>query len=270
MTTKLIYVDTQDSVRIHGLLYSESKKQRIVVLVHGACMNFLNGVSAFIPQMTSEYNRYDFLSVNMRAHDLGYIVNRYDQKEGWSWQTIDKNMLDFDAILTYLVDEDYEEIILCGHSWGGLVCLDYLKNSPQNPCSEIILISPTVSYRLLVEVNYRNSIEQTQKQANDMLTNGLGDFIIPTIQKSPLPFMSAKTIIEFLNNSFEAQFYLEKTTIRTNIIVGGLEHKGLQQFAMNLAEQNELIKSHIVMESNHFYSGHEKDLVELIDSILRR
>jgi pimeloyl-ACP methyl ester carboxylesterase len=269
MKSTLISIITKDGGRISSLLYSESPKENVVVLIHGACMNFLEGTSYFIPERTSSYDKYDFLSVNMRAHDLGYIVNHYDQREGWGWQTIEKNRMDIDAIYLYLIEKGYKKIIFCGHSWGGLVCLDYLKNRINSSINGLILLSPTISFKLLAEVNYRDTIEQTLEQAKKMTIDKKGDFIIPTNTKSPIPFMSAKTICEFMYSDFEAKIFLETIQMRVDIIVGGLEHKNLHEFVLELLEKNKSIYYYIINKSNHFYAGHESETVDLIDSILK-
>lgn len=268
MKSNLIFFDTKDGAKISGIMYSKSKKKKIVILVHGACMNYLEGISYFIPARTTSYEEYDFLSINMRAHDLGYIVNQYDLKEGWAWQSIEKNRFDIEAVFSYLVKEGYSDIILCGHSWGGLVCLDYLKHTQNSTCNKLILLSPTVSYKLLVEVNYRNNIDQALIQAKKMMDDGFENGIITTDINSPIPFMSAKTIYDFMTYEFEAKDYLDSVTKSVDIIIGGLEHKKLQEFSRNLSQNNKLIHSHVIKKSNHFYLGHEAELVNLIDLIL--
>lgn len=268
MTSHMISLKTIDGAKINGILYSESKKDKVVVLIHGACMNFLEGMSYFIPQNTSSYNEYDFFSVNMRAHDLGYIVNNYNQKEGWAWQTIEKNRLDMDAICAYLSKEKYTNITFCCHSWGGLVCLDYLNHSNKDDYNNIILLSPTVSFNLLAKVNYKNSISEILEQAKQMISAGLENSIIPTEKDSPIPFMSAKTVYEFITCEFEANSFLQNIRNKVNIFVGGLEHKKLQEFSSKLAENNKFIQSHIIKKSNHFYIGHENEVVNTIDLIL--
>lgn len=267
MKSKLIRIKTDDNKEIQSLLYSDSNKERIVVLIHGACMNFTTGISQFIPQLSASFNYYDFLSINTRAHDIGYIVNSYREKDGWAWQTLDKNRYDLDAVFSYLHEAGYREIILCGHSWGGLIGLDYIQNF-NDIIDGLILLSPTVSYKLLLEVNYRDDILNIVEKAKKMVLEKKPDDIVMTGKNSPLPFMSAKTIVDFYYSSFDAQRFLEEVRCKTNIIVGSLEHKKLIAMAQNITKKNCHVETHIISGANHFYSNHEVEVVNVIDSIL--
>ena len=267
MRSELIRIKTTDNKEIYSLLYSNSKKERIVVLIHGACMNYTTGISQFVPQLSSSFNNYDFLSINTRAHDIGYIVNSYKEKDGWAWQTLEKNKYDLEAVFSYLYEAGYREIILCGHSWGGLICLDYIQNC-KNIINGIILLSPTVSYKLLLEVNYRSDTLNVVEKAKKLILEKKPDDIVTTDKNSPLPFMSAKTIIDFYYSSFDAQPFLEEVKYKTNIIIGSLEHKKLIEVAQNIAKKNLNVQTHIISGANHFYSNHEVEVVNVIDSIL--
>ena len=267
MFGSIIKTVTSDNKEIFSVLYKKTNKQNdsIVVLVHGACMNFTSGTSLFIPYLSD--SAYDFISVNTRAHDLGYISNSYKSKEGWAWQTLQHNLSDLNSVIQHLDLCGYQKIVLCGHSWGCLICLEYICKNTQN-ISGIILISPTISYKLLLEVNYRNSLYETINQAENLVKNDKSDEIILTDRGSPLPFMSAKTILEFYNSSFNIYDCLDKININTDIIVGGLEHKKLIEFSKNASLVNNRIKGHIINKANHFYLNHESELVKVIDSIL--
>lgn len=267
MKSKLIRIKTDDNKEIHSILYSNNKKERIVVLLHGACMNYTTGISQFIPRLSISFNNYDFLSINTRAHDIGYIVNSYKERDGWAWQTLDKNRYDLDAVFSYLYEAEYREIVLCGHSWGALIGLDYIQNH-NNMINGLILLSPTISYKLLLEVNYRDDILDIVEKAKKMVIEKKPDDIVMTGKNSPLPFMSAKTIVDFYYSSFDAQCFLEKVRCKTNIIVGSLEHKKLIEVAQNIAKKNCHVETHIISGANHFYLNYEGEVVNVIDSIL--
>lgn len=261
-------IETQDGGSISAILYSSDRKKNIVVIVHGACMNFLEGISDFLPQKSSLCSNYDFLSINMRAHDLGYITDNYTNRDGWAWQSIQKNRFDIHATISYLIKGGYTNIVLCGHSWGGLVILDFLNEFHFKQVEKVVLLSPTVSFRLLLEVNYRENVEEIIAQARNLAIHGMENSIMPTNVRAPLPFFSVKTICEFASNDFNIQNFLEKVQLDTDIIVGGLEHRELQKLATNLEKENGHITSHILKKTNHFYTNHENEVVSLIDSII--
>lgn len=267
VTQSMIKITTPDNKNIYSVLYSDNRKEKVVILVHGACMNFMTGMSLFVPQMTNSFDKYDFLSVNTRAHDMGYITNVYSEREGWAWQTLEKNRYDLEATVSYLHKNGYNEIIFCAHSWGGLICLDYLQNCNSN-IEGIILLSPTVSYRLLLEVNFRDSMLDVIQEAQKLISENKSNDIIATSEKSPLPCISAKTIYEFYNSSFEIEYALNKLNCRVDIIIGSLEHKKLIKFGKEIAQKRNNIQTHIIKGANHFYYGHEIDVVNIIDSIL--
>lgn len=267
MISKSIMTKTADNKEIYSLLYSNGQKERIVVLVHGACMNYTTGISQFVPQLSTSIHSYDFLSINTRAHDIGYIVNNYREKEGWAWQTLEKNRCDLDAILSHLHKSGYSKIILCGHSWGGLICLDYIQNC-NDRIDGLILLSPTISYKLLLEVNFRNDIQNIVDKAKKLVLEKRPDDIVATVPNSPLPFMSAKTIVDFYDSQFDAPSFLEEVKCKTNIIIGSLEHKKLIEVAHNISQKNHHVQTHIIRGANHFYSNHELEVVNVIDSIL--
>lgn len=267
VTQSMLKITTPDNKNIYSVLYSDNRKEKVVILVHGACMNFMTGMSLFIPQMTNSFDKYDFLSVNTRAHDMGYITNGYGEREGWAWQTLENNRYDLEATVSYLQKNGYEEIIFCAHSWGGLICLDYLQNCNSN-IKGIILLSPTVSYRLLLEVNFRDTMLDIIQEAQKLILEKKTNDILTTSEKSLLPFISAKTICEFYNSSFEIEYALNKLNCRVDIIIGSLEHKKLIKFGREIAQKKDNIQTHIIKGANHFYYGHEIDVVNIIDSIL--
>lgn len=263
----MIKITTPDNKDIYSVLYSDNRKEKVVILIHGACMNFMTGMSLFVPQMTNSFDQYDFLSVNTRAHDMGYITNGYSEREGWAWQTLEKNRYDLEATISYLHKNGYKKIILCAHSWGGLICLDYLKNCNRN-IEGIILLSPTISYRLLLEVNYRDTMVDVIQKAQKLISENQSNDIIITSEKSLLPYISAKTIYEFYNSSFEIKHVLNELNCRVDIIIGSLEHKKLIKFGKEIAQKRDNIQTYIIKGANHFYYGHEIEVVNIIDSIL--
>lgn len=267
MTQSMLKISTRDNEDICSILYTNTKNKKAVILIHGACMNFMTGMSSFVPLLTNAFCSYDFLAVNTRAHDIGYITNSYREKKGWAWQTLENNRYDLDAAISYLHNQGYTEIILCGHSWGGLICLDYMQNC-NSKIDGIILVSPTVSYRLLLEVNYRDAMLDAIQEAQILISENRSNDIITTYKKAPLPFMSAKTISEFYNSKFEIKDILNKLNCKIDIIIGSLEHNQLIEFGRKIAQKRDNIQTHIIKGANHFYYGHELDVVNVIDSIL--
>ena len=252
---KLISLAVADNERINILLFSEERQDRVIILVHGACMNFTTGICRFVPGLSTLSNKYDFITVNTRAHDLGYVENNFTKFRGWAWQRTDENLLDLGTVVKYAIDRGYEEVILCGHSWGGLISLDYVISSLEQsaPISKLILFSPTVSYHLLLEVNYRGNLIQILDKANELSLSDKLDTVIPTPMNSAIPFMSSKTIIDFNENSFSFDDAVKKCDLPLCFIVGGLEHKRLVGMCMNASALSTkyAIQCAVVKKANH-------------------
>lgn len=272
MKQELLEFNVEHNQRINAILYHTHDKMQlnIVLIIHGACMNFLCGPSYFIPKF-SKNTMTDFCTINCRAHDMGMITSSYHKKEGWAWQTREKNIQDIECAIKELKKIGYKKIILCGHSWGALVCMDYLQKNKYSVFDGVILLSPTISYKLLLEVNYREKEAETIKLVNELKKKKSNmEQVIACAENAMIPFMSAKTIYDFSGNDVDFRNIIMRKNQKYYFIVGSKEHKKLIDILSDFEKKNENVYLFFINEGNHFYKDKEEELTLLIDNIVTK
>ncbi len=256
----LIKIKVTNKLTLDGVFCTNENNtsRSAAIILHGAALNFYTGISSFLPSVIAETG-FNCLAINFRSHDFGNFQNSFRKKNGLPWQIHNHNILDVKSAIKFLETQKYEKIILIGHSLGGLIAAAYSVNS--TIIVGLILLSSLPSYDLMLKVNYGDTFPNIVKMADMLLSQGFGEKLILTQNKSSIPGFSAKTIIDMLVSKVFLDEILANIKIPILFIVGGNEHIELINKHKEWISNEIVFRTLIVIKgSNHFYHGYEEQV----------
>jgi predicted alpha/beta-fold hydrolase len=163
MKTSLVKTVTEDNLELHGIFYkSASLTNKAMLLIHGVRGNFYE--NAFVDEMGQSFTKdgYAFLSVNNRGHGM----------HGSAFELFMESIFDIKAWINYLVDQDYNDITLIGHSLGASKAVYYLAETSDKHVNKVVLLAPTDVYYEIIE-NADHSFRGKEKELVDSILSWL-------------------------------------------------------------------------------------------------
>ncbi|GAB6181792.1 hypothetical protein JCM14036_31110 [Desulfotomaculum defluvii] len=272
MKSELVSVETQDQVVLHGAFFEGALSKPVVLILHGAAMNFYTGVGRFLPEILNPHG-YACLSANHRGHDFGTAPDS-DKKPvlGLMRERFKDCAYDLWAWVNYLHRKGFEKIILLGHSQAVPKIL-YWQNLEQHPrIVGLVLVSPPPSVskmmRFLVGDNY---YERGLFKANELKELGVEDQLIVLRGRGTMPYIfTPETFLSFYGPDTPA----DTEELVKNIFCPILLVRGSQDFQPVSSKLLDNIKKNAgnfekckiveIEGSGHFYSQHEQELGEVI------
>ena len=130
MKNPFVQVVTIDKLDLYGFLISASKKDAIIINIHGTADNFYDNEFVWQIADTLKSLSVSMLSVNNRGsynlefYDYGPSARRHS---GASVEIFEKCLLDIDAWIKFALSLGYKKIILEGHSLGTEKVVYYLN-----------------------------------------------------------------------------------------------------------------------------------------------
>lgn len=268
MKNELVVVETEDHIVLHGALYEADPKKLAVIIQHGAAMNFYTGMGRFLPDILTDHG-YTCLSANNRGHDFGTAPDN-DKKPviGLMRDTFKDCIKDTRALIAFMVNRGYENLVLLGHSQA-IPKIVYAQNQAQFPeVAGLVLISPppsvTQMMRYLATPDY---YERGLFKARELTELGMGEQLIVLKGRGTMPWIfTAKTFLDFYGPGTPA----DTEELVREVYCPMLLTRGSQDFPPVSPSLMDRIKansacpaSSILVEipgADHFYDGHEKEL----------
>ncbi|MBM4261777.1 MAG: alpha/beta hydrolase [Deltaproteobacteria bacterium] len=271
--TQLLSFRTSDNETLHGLLFTprEQKSDLALLMVHGVAMNFyLPPLATFGPAL-AEQGHHCFV-INTRGHDW---INRAGDLTGFCGATYEKfedSTKDYDAALARLSQLGYRRFILVGHSLGCVKSLMYQGTRQRKDVVGVVSCSCPKQFYSARAADQADFTE-VMAQAESMIANGKGKEFLWAKASGALALFSAETYV----NKYGKH---EQNDVRPHAgrlgcphlaIAGGAEHKYFPEYAAELAKAGGASAAFkIVPGSDHFYHGHESEVVEIIAAWLKQ
>lgn len=228
---QLVQVSTSDGLFLHGFYLPSKNKKTAVLHIHGFEGNFYE--NGFIYPLINEIEKSDtgLLIVNTRGNGKDTDVNCEDgtlKKIGARYELLEEAHLDISAWMKFLIDENYERIILMGHSLGTYKAVRYLfEGQYRDRVTKLILLSPFDQIGLMVAS--KRNLEELLKKAEILVAQGRGNELITKdfddIELSYRTFISwyqqdnFGRMFEFCNKDYDFPI-LRQIKIPVKIIVG--------------------------------------------------
>lgn len=271
--TQLVSFKTSDNERLHGLLFTplQGNSDLALIMVHGVAMNFYLPPLSTFGQALAEAGYHCFV-INTRGHDWIARAGNLTKFGGAAYETFEESLLDLNGALGCLTHMGYRRFILVGHSLGCVKSLIYQGTRQRADIIGVISCScPKQFYSARAEE--QPEFEELMAQAERMIAQGKGEEFLWAQTSGALGIFTARTY----ENKYGRH---EKNDVRPHAarlgcphlaLAGGAEHRSFPEYAKALADAGGNSASYrIVPDSNHFYTGHESDVVEIITGWLKQ
>ena len=286
MVYPIASIETKDRLELHGLfLEPEKKTQRIFIFVHGTASNFYE--EPFMEKLSRMLLKKGISMLSINTRGTG-VYDAY-QKSGAATEIFLYCILDLDAWVKFVIDKNYSEVILAGHSLGTEKAVYYMNYGKyKNSVESLILLAPANSYGCRIySDNYRFSPEDERKtkelieRAENLIKNGRNDAFLDRYSYAGIMPKSAESLVNFLAPEKKINrvlpFYTGKLEIYQKIKVPILavigdkkEYTGIPiKDALKLMERdNKNTETHQITNCNHDFDYKEEKLVEIISKFL--
>lgn len=283
MATTLVRIITEDALVLHGLFYEPTKGSRKAIIhIHGWTGNFYeNEFLNHIAHMCTQQG-YGFLTCNTRG--AGFVQEFLDDnhhsyhKVGGSLERFSDSTMDIRAMLDFLYDRGYDEVILEGHSTGCQKSVYYAATANDTRIKGVIALEPAddpAIVRNILGVTYGRAIRYAARK----VSQGASNAPMP----SWIPFGVALSAQRFLDiarpDSPEGSiFHVAKPgpllhSLTRPILVVSAEHSEYQDpepLHQMLAHTISNPTLHIVPDTGHWFIGYEQNLTTHISNWLRQ
>lgn len=270
MKTELVTIKAGEGVELDGAFYTtlgDKRKTRdkcAVYLIHGRSMNFYNGFSRFIPSALAAKG-YDCISLNRRGHSILTLTPGW-KPEGDAVVLFSDQMSDALSGLKFLKDQGYGEIIVGGHSQGGLLAA--ALTAQEDIIQGVILASAIPGYDIIPPWYPEDVIDNIIEEAKVALAEGKGDKLF-TLPGWPW-VIAAKTISQVLKPvQADLKVFMEKITVPILSLYGSediepkLREPGKEAFEVSPSKNKKFV---IINGADHFYKGHENKIQQEVVS----
>lgn len=287
MNFPIVRVVTEDGHILHGLIFEPHKKtDSIIIHIHGSAGNFYQ--SSFYPALfgLARDLNVSFLSTNNRGTGV-YDTETGTKFRGAAVEIFEECLLDIDSWIEFALSRGYKNIILEGHSFGTNKIQYYiLQGKYRSKVKALILLGFTDSYGGQLAYLNKNKInnEDVLQEADDLIkqnkpVNLLSNLFInwgelPQAASSYKNFMSPESeLSKILPIEGKSLPNFAKIKVPILGIVGDRNECTVinPQDAVNLLNrENKLASCYMIRDTDHSYSGKEKELVKLIKYFLKR
>jgi pimeloyl-ACP methyl ester carboxylesterase len=183
-----VVFQNQDGFELVGFLQGENDPQSGlgVLYLHGKGGNFYTGPSRYLPAGLLDAGHLQ-LAMNMRCHDLGYT--RYDiesaditaggaECDGGAWERTAEGWKDLRAGVDLLLARGCRQVVLVGHSSGGLYTGVYQDD--RAVIAGRVFLSPLMTSRTAFQVWFRDAEERqhARRQAAALVADGRGETLL--------------------------------------------------------------------------------------------
>ena len=183
MRTALVGFQATDGFPLDGLVYTPDVKggNRAALLVHGKVMNFYTGPGRILPPHLTALG-WSCLAMNRRGHDIGGIRNGRDSYGG-AWDRFADSQLDIAGGLAELRRRGFSQIVLVGHSFGGICSAAYAGEHPGDVAALALCSTGGGGRNYLRDVSRRGMLAgerhaDVDAEARRLVAQGQGDRII--------------------------------------------------------------------------------------------
>lgn len=287
-TFHLVENITRDKLIHQGIYFEPAKKgKRALLWVPGLASTFYSN----IPLMEEFATQCDgvgfgFAAFNTRGHDIVTGIKRIDKRKpkgysrvtiGAGIETFKECIFDIESGISFLVSQEYKEVIVVGHSTGANKACYYAATQKDTRLTAVILAGPA-SDRLdpsLNSLKVKNDLLLMQ----DLVNKGKGDTLVSDTFFYPLT--PRRFLSGFTPNSLEDQFdygddrprmkYYSKIK-KPLLVIFGSQDEYLDRPAIKVIEvfdeyqQSANYKAVIIKNALHSFDGQEKEFVSEIVS----
>jgi pimeloyl-ACP methyl ester carboxylesterase len=273
ITTEICTFKAADNERLHGALLTPpiSASDLVLVFVHGVAMNFYLPPLFNFAQELARRGHHCF-SMNTRGHDWISRAGNLTRFGGAAYENLADCLLDCDGALEYLASRDYGRFVLIGHSLGAIKSIIYQGTRRRQDMAGVISCSAPKQFyseRVARQAKFRELIEQ----AESMVAAAKGEELISVPVGATPGIFSARTHLDKYgkDDRNDCRPYAQTLGCPLLAIVGGAEPKLFHEYSQEIVANAGEDASYVMVDGgNHFYNRHTAQIVDVIDTWLRR
>lgn len=272
--TQLFNFRTSDNETLHGLLFTprQQPSDTALLMVHGVAMNFYLPPLATFGQALAERDHHCFV-INTRGHD--WINRAGGDLTGFCGATYEKfedSTKDYDAALECLAKLGYKRFILVGHSLGCVKSLMYQGTRQRKDVLGVVSCScPKQFYS--ARAGDQSDFKSLMAQAEATVAAGKGKEFLWAKASGAMALFSAETYVNKYgkHENNDVRPHAGRLGCPHMAIAGAAEHPYFPEYAAELAHAGGASATYkIVPGADHFYHGHESEVIEIIAEWLKQ
>lgn len=272
MNLRLITYQAEDGLELDGAYYTAGEAGRsaapLIVMTHGAWMNFYTGPQRFLPQSLVPAG-FDCLAINSRDRDLGGMHPQTGRCFGMLRCRYEDILLDLSGALAWGRANGYRSFILLCHSYSSQRAAFYLSQKNDDGIEALAMLSPPAGMRS----NRRFWIDDWEGfagQARALVAAGKPDDIVVERPSAHFPIIaSARTVLDIWVDSdpMETFAFMEGLTTPLLITLGAREarHGATRRNAERIAGVWAGPVTRVnIPECGHYYLENTEGLAEVV------
>jgi pimeloyl-ACP methyl ester carboxylesterase len=284
MHVELVETTTPDQLELWGALGQAEQERiapRLVICLHGVASNFY--ASPMMAEIAAGLNRQglDVLRVNTRGHDACAHLRSAQggRRLGAAFEVVDDCRLDISGWLQWASSRGYQDVVLLGHSLGGLKVI-YSESRQASPqVSAVIALSPPrLSSQAFQASDVSELYQEDLQLAQQKVAAGQAEDLIKV--QVPLPLLiTARGYLDKYGpgERYNLLNFIDQVRVPLLVTYGGLE---LQQRSIAFAGMKDAITQQTagtdqwpgtvrtIEGANHSYQGKVESLLEVISQWL--
>lgn len=270
MRTRLVTIAT-DTIPIDGAFHEPDGAARGAALYfHGNTMNFYTGAARFLAPVLTKLG-LAFLAFNRRGHDI--LTTRASRAaEGGAFQTIAESIADNRFAAQWLAARGFANPVIIGHSNGGMLSTRHVIDYPHTPA--LVLLSAgrggarqntSGGSEKLFAVG---KLDELTQQARALVAAGKGRELM--FMPGWWYVISADSFLDRIVNVPDTIALAPQIKCPVLAVRGDKEERDrypAEEFAAACSGPCEV---NIVANCDHFYSGREDHVAEIVSSWLAK
>jgi pimeloyl-ACP methyl ester carboxylesterase len=283
----MLHVWTSDKLRLQGIHYEPSKKDTLVLFIHGMSGNFIENYFTSLMGEQLQESGYGFLY----GHNRGYnhindiAINEVDEqnafktkKVGAVYERFEDSVLDIDAWYKKALELGYQKIVLVGHSLGCNKVIHYIYMKNSSNVEGVVLLSPPDMVANAKESGHSKVYEKQLKEAKKNIQEGNPDKLLTDILWNWY-YLSSQTFVDMFEDGCPADNLpimrnperfseLESISVPVLAVMGEFDDIAVRSLEddMNLLELKTInaasFSKVFVAGANHVYDNRGKELTK--------
>jgi pimeloyl-ACP methyl ester carboxylesterase len=270
MRAELVSIPTETEP-LDGLYYEpEGRTAGAALLFHGNTMNFYVGVLRFLPPVMVKLG-LACLAFNRRGHDILSTRNSRTP-EGGAFQLVREGIEDNRTAARWLSARGFPAPVVIGHSNGGMLAVRHAADHQQTPA--LVLLSAHLGGKNIMErtskagLMAQDRVEEFTVHARELVASGRGRELM--LMPGWWYAISAESYLDRLTETPDCLALASTIKCPTLYVRGDKESRENYPAEDFEARAGGPCTVEIVPECDHFYSGREAVVGEIVSSWLLR
>jgi len=270
MKLELVSIETS-GLPLDGAFYTPEDCSRdcAILIMHGNCCNFYSGIPRELPPLLERLG-YPVLAYNRRGHDILATSGR--QPTGGAYQRMHEMIEDNHCAERWLAARGYSRSLVIGHSNGGMLAVRHCAGNES--VRALVLLSAHMGGRQLFKTISQAGLmagerfEEFSARARGLVAAGKGRELML------LPgwwwVISADTFVDYLDACPDILELAPQLRCPVLFLRGDQELRHIYPGEALVERAGGPAEFALVPDCDHFYSGREPAVVELIADWLAR